>query len=105
MGSADLRMSVLVPFQALGAPTALQAYVLQVIETGSVSLSHVGPSEGNGPLNQIIEAGYTAVTSALNAALYLSAGLLAAAALLSAVTLRPRGRAPLCDSKSQDSGS
>jgi hypothetical protein len=46
-----------------------------------------GGLTGNGPLDQIIQAGYAAFTSALHAALYLSA------ALLSAVTLRPRGHA------------
>ena len=51
-------------------------------------------STGNDPLDQIIRAGYAAFTSALHDALYLSAGLLAGAALLSAVTLRqpPPGR-------------
>ncbi len=43
-----------------------------------------------GPLGQIIQAGYAAFTSALHAALYLSAALLAGAALLSAVSLRQR---------------
>ena len=60
-----------------------------MIETGSVSLGH-GGSTGNGPLDQIIQAGYAASTGALHDALYLSAALLAGAALLSAVTLRQR---------------
>ena len=71
----------------LGASAALQQYVLQVIET--VSLGHGSPT-GNDPLDQIIRAGYAAFTSALHDALYLSAALLAGAALLSAVTLRQR---------------
>jgi hypothetical protein len=54
-----------------------------------VSLGH-GGSTGNGPLDQIIQAGYAAFTSALHAALYLSAALLAGAALLAAITLRQR---------------
>jgi hypothetical protein len=73
----------------LGASAALQQYVLQVIETGSVSLGHGSPT-GNDPLDQIVRAGYAAFTSALHDALYLSAALLAGAALLSAVTLRQR---------------
>ncbi len=77
----------------LHVSAALQAYVLQVIETGSVSLGRGGSTGGSGPLNQIILAGYAAFTSALHAALYLSAALLAGAALLSAVTLRQRRRA------------
>jgi hypothetical protein len=60
--------------------------------TGSVSLGH-GGSTGNGPLHQIIQAGYAALTSALHAALYLPAALLAGAAPLSAVTLRQRRHA------------
>ena len=90
--NAELRSGIVSRMTHLGASAALQAYVLQVIETGSVSLGH-GGSTGNGPLDQIIQAGYAAFTSALHAALYLSAALLAAAALLSAVTLRPRRQA------------
>ena len=51
-----------------------------------MSLGH-GGSTGNGPLDQIIQAGYAAFTGALHAALYLSAALLAGAALLSALTM------------------
>jgi hypothetical protein len=57
-----------------------------------VSLGHGTPT-GNDPLDQIIRAGYDAFTGALHDALYLSAALLAAAALLSAVTLRQRRHA------------
>jgi hypothetical protein len=77
----------------LGASAALQQYVLQVIETGSGSLGHGGASGGSSPLDQIIQAGYTAFTNALHATLYVSAALLAGAALLSAVTLRQRRHA------------
>jgi hypothetical protein len=56
-----------------------------------VSLPHGGPAGGNSPLDQIVRAGYAAFTSALHGALYLSAALVAGAALLSAVTLRRRG--------------
>jgi len=87
--NAELRSGLVSRMTHLGASAALQQYVLQVIETGSVSLGH-GGSTGNGPLDQIIQAGYAAFTSALHAALYLSAALLAGAALLSATTLRQR---------------
>jgi len=90
--NAELRSGVVSRMTHLGASAALQQYVLQVIETGSVSLPHGSASTGNGPLDQIIQAGYAAFTDALHGALYLSAALLAAAALLSAVTLRPRRR-------------
>jgi xanthosine utilization system XapX-like protein len=86
--NAELRSGIVSRMTHLGASVALQQYVLQVIETGSVSLGH--GSTGNGPLDQIIQAGYAAFTSALHAALYLSAALLAGAALLSALTLRQR---------------
>ena len=87
--NAELRSGLVSRMTHLGASAALQQYVLQVIETGSVSLGHGSPT-GNSPLDQIIRAGYAAFTSALHDALYLSATLLAAAALLSAVTLRRR---------------
>jgi EmrB/QacA subfamily drug resistance transporter len=88
--NAELRSGIVSRMAHLGASAALQQYVLQVIETGSVSLGHGSPT-GNDPLDQIIRAGYAAFTGALHDALYLSAALLAAAALLSAVTLRQRG--------------
>jgi hypothetical protein len=89
--NAELRSGLISRMTHLGASAALQQYVLQVIETGSVSLSH--SSGGSSPLDQIIQAGYAAFTGALHDALYLSAALLAGAALLSAVTLRGRRRA------------
>jgi len=81
------------PGTMLGAG-ALAALIFGIIngesiEAGSVSLGH-GGSTGNGPLDQIIQAGYAAFTSALHDALDLSAALLVGAALLSAVTLRER---------------
>jgi hypothetical protein len=97
--NAELRSGLVSRMTHLHASAALQAYVLQVIETGSVSLSHASASTESGPLGPIIQAGYTAFTSALHAALYLSAGLLVGAALLSAITLRRRGRARLLDSQ------
>ena len=92
--NAELRSGLVSRMTHLGASAALQQYVLQVIETGSVSLGHGGSTGGSSPLDQIIQAGYAAFTSALHDALYLSAALLAGAALLSAVTLRQRRHAP-----------
>jgi len=88
--NAELRSGVVSRMTRLGASPALQQYVLQVIETGSVSLPHGGSAGGNSPLDQIVQAGYAAFTSALHGALYLSAALVAGAALLSALTLRQR---------------
>ena len=91
--NAELRSGVVSRMTHLGASPALQQYVLNVIETGSASLPHGGSTGGNSPLDQIVQAGYAAFTSALHGALYLSAALLAGAALLSAVTLRQRRHA------------
>src|SRR5213078_4409543 len=91
--NAELRSGLVSRMTHLGATPALQQYVLQVIETGSVSFPHGGSSGGSSPLDQIIQAGFAAFTGALHAALYLSAALLAGAALLSAVTLRRRRHA------------
>jgi hypothetical protein len=91
--NAELRSGLASRMTHLGASAALQQYVLQVIETGSVSLGHGTPT-GNDPLDQIVRAGYAAFTSALHDALYLSAALLVGAALLSAVTLRQRRPVP-----------
>jgi hypothetical protein len=88
--NAELRSGVVSRMTHLGASAALQQYVLQVIQTGSVSLPHGGSTGGNSPLDQIIQAGYAAFTSALHDALYFSAALVACAALLSAATLRQR---------------
>src|SRR5262249_26887185 len=55
--NAELRSGLVTRMTNLHVSAALQAYVLQVIETGSVSLPH-GGSTGSGPLSQIIQAGY-----------------------------------------------
>jgi hypothetical protein len=86
--NAELRSGLVSRMTHLHASAALQAYVLQVIETGSISLSRASSAAGSGPLGQLIQAGFGAFTSALHAALYLSAALLGVAALLSAVTMR-----------------
>jgi len=90
--NAELRSGLVSRMTHLGASAALQQYVLQVIETGSVSLPHGGSTGGSSPIDQLVQAGFGAFTDALHAALYLSAALVAGAALLSAVTLRQRRR-------------
>jgi EmrB/QacA subfamily drug resistance transporter len=91
--NAELRTGLVSRMTSLHATTALQNYVLQVIETGSASLSGANSAAtGNSPIAQLVRAGFGAFTGALHGALYLSAGLVAAAALLSAVTLRQRDR-------------
>jgi len=93
--NAELRSGLVSRMTHLHAPPGIQAYVLQVIETGSVSLSGANSAAGSsGPLGQIVRAGFGAFTGALHAALYLSAALLGVAALLSAVTLRQHRHVP-----------
>ena len=92
--NAELRSGLVSRMTHLHASAALQTYVLQVIETGSMSLNRAGSAAGSGPLGQIIQAGFGAFTGALHAALYLSAALLAVAALLSALTMRQPRHAP-----------
>jgi EmrB/QacA subfamily drug resistance transporter len=97
--NSELRSGLISRMSNLHVSAALQAYVLQVLETGGVSGGGGGGGGGGaaagttGPLRQIIEAGFSAFTGALHAALYLSAALLAGAAILSGVTLRPRKQA------------
>jgi EmrB/QacA subfamily drug resistance transporter len=88
--NAELRSGLVSRMTHLHASAALQAYVLQVIETGSVSLPHGGSRSGSSPIDQLVQAGYGAFTSALHGALYLSASMVTAAALLSAVTMGRR---------------
>jgi hypothetical protein len=78
---------------------ALQGYVIGIVQHGGAALAAGGSGGASGPgggvIGQLYRAGYAAFASALHAALYLSAGLLAAAALLAAITLRgtrPDGR-------------
>ena len=94
----ELRSGLISRMTNLHVSAALQADVLQVLETGGVSGGGGGGGGGAaagtvGPVRQIILAGFAAFTDALHAALYLSAALLAGAAILSAVTLRTRSRA------------
>jgi hypothetical protein len=92
--NAELRSGLVSRMTSLHATTALQNYVLQALETGSASLAGAnGAAQGNSPLAQLIRAGFASFTDALHGALYLSAALLAVAAVLSAVTLRRRGDA------------
>jgi len=88
--NAELRHGLVSRLTHLGATQALQQYVLNVVETGSVALATGGTPTGNSPIDQIVRAGFEAFTGALHDALYLSAALVLGAALLSAVTMRQR---------------
>src|SRR5262249_47644450 len=77
--NAELRSGVVSRMTHLGATPALQQYVLQVIETGSVSLPHGGSGGGSSPLHQILQAGVGGLTRALHSALDPSGALPACA--------------------------
>ena len=71
-------------------PKAFQGLVINAIETGSIP-SNTSAYAGFGKLVQeVIGAAYSAFKDGLHAALYLSGGLVLAAALLSFITLRSR---------------
>jgi hypothetical protein len=82
----------------LHLPAALQTLVIGVVETGGGGALALGAGGGGGGagggtgqgglIGQLLQAGYAAFETALHEALYLSAALLAAAAVLAAITLR-----------------
>ena len=82
----------------LGVPTTFQSIVIQALETGGVpsngnSSSQAPPGEGK-LVQEVIHAAYAAFQSGLHVALYLSAGLMAAVAILALVGLRGQHRPP-----------
>ena len=96
---AQLKSGLLARMEHLHIPGALQTFIIQSVENGgaAVTLGGAGGSGGGGSgggqgglIGQLFQAGYTAFESALHQALYLSAGLLACAAVLAAITLRTR---------------
>jgi EmrB/QacA subfamily drug resistance transporter len=95
--SAELRSGLVARMSQLHLPAVLQSFVISEVETGGASLAaasgagHGGHAAGpgGGLIGQLYRAGFAAFDSALHVALYVSAGLLVAAAILAAVTLRP----------------
>lgn len=78
----------------LGIPKAFQQVVIQGVETGAApstgnSSSQAPPGEGK-LVQEVIHAAYSAFQSGLHVALYLSAGLMFAVALLALITLHGR---------------
>src|SRR4029077_2888051 len=59
--NAELRSGLVSRMTHLGATPALQQYVLNVIETGSVSLPHGGSGRGRSPLHPPLPAGVAGV--------------------------------------------
>ena len=90
--NAQLHADLVGRLTHLGIPVRFQSIVVNAIETGGVPPSGATTSAG-GPGNaaivqQVINAAYQAFGTGLHAALYLAAGLVIAAGILSAVTLR-----------------
>jgi EmrB/QacA subfamily drug resistance transporter len=105
--NAHLRSALLAKMAVLHLPAAIQAVIINLVETGGGGALAVGvgsggsggsgggSGSGGGPgsvasdVAQLYRAGYAAFETALHQALLLSAGLIAVAAVLAAVTLRP----------------
>jgi EmrB/QacA subfamily drug resistance transporter len=93
---AELKSGLITTMTHLHLPAALQTLVIGVVETGgggALALGGGGSGAGGGTgqgglIGQLLQAGYAAFETALHEALYLSAALLAAAAVLAAITLR-----------------
>jgi predicted MFS family arabinose efflux permease len=89
---AELKSGLIATMTHLHLPAALQTLVIGVVETGgggALALGGAGGGTGQGGfIGQLLQAGYAAFETALHEALYLSAALLAAAAVLAAITLR-----------------
>jgi EmrB/QacA subfamily drug resistance transporter len=108
--NAELKAGLISRMTRLNLPASLQTLVIGIVQTGGGSLALGGLSGGSGGgsggsggtggsgglgaagglIGQLFQAGYAAFESALHVALYLSAALLAGAALLAAITLRRR---------------
>jgi hypothetical protein len=93
---AELKSGLVSRMTQLHLPASLQALVVQVVETGGGGALALGGGggqggggggSGGGLIAQLLRAGYSAFETALHIALYLSAGLLAGAALLAFTTL------------------
>ena len=109
---AELKSGLVTKMTQLHLPAALQAVVVQVVETGGGGALALGGGSGGGGgggggtglIGQLLRAGYAAFETALHVALYTSAALLAAAAVLAAITLRrPPQAEPAASSSSSRS--
>lgn len=94
--NAQLHSDLVSKLNHLGIPARFQSIVVNAIETGGVPPSGATTSAG-GPGNaavvqQVINAAYHAFGAGLHAALYLAAGLVIGAGILTVLTLRPRAR-------------
>jgi len=94
--NAQLRSDLVSKLNHLGIPARFQSIVVNAIETGGVppsgTTSSAGGSGNAAVVQQVINAAYQAFGAGLHAALYLAAGLVIGAGILTAVTLRPSAR-------------
>jgi predicted MFS family arabinose efflux permease len=85
---SQLRTSLVTQMNHLGVPPSFRGLVVTAIETGQIP-QNTNAYAGYGKIVQeVIGAAYTAFGDGLRAALYLSAGLVILAGLLSFITLR-----------------
>ena len=87
---SQLHVSLVTQMNQLGVPKAFQGLVINAIETGQIPQNTAAYAGFGKLVQEVIGAAYTAFHDGLHAALYLSAGLVLAAGLLSFITLRSR---------------
>ena len=95
--NAQLHADLISRLNHLGIPANFQSIVVNAVETGGVPPSGTTTSAGGSGnaavVQQVINAAYHAFGTGLHAALYLSAGLVIFAGILTVITLRPSARA------------
>ena len=87
---SQLHASLIAQMNHLGVPVSFQGLVINAIETGQIPKNTTAYAGFGKLVQEVIGAAYTAFHNGLHAALYLSAGLALAAALLAFTTLRSR---------------
>ena len=106
--NAQLHADLISRLNRLGIPPNFQSIVVNAIETGEVPPSGTTSSAGGAGnaavVQQVINAAYHAFGTGLHAALYLSAGLVIAAGILTAITLRSPARPDAPTSDPAESG-
>jgi MFS family permease len=85
---SQLRSSLTIQMTHLGIPAGFQTLVANALETGQIPRNTTAYAGYGKLVQEVIGAAYTAFHNGLHAALYLSAGLVLAAGLLAAITLR-----------------
>jgi EmrB/QacA subfamily drug resistance transporter len=88
--NGQLRADLTGRLHQLGIPANFQAIVINALETGTVPSSNKGAPRPGQLVQEVIQAAYHAFAAGLHAALYLAAGLVIGAGLLTAATLPRR---------------